>query len=96
MDQFFFPRLRIGTEFRLVEIKSNNPFFLYLRMMLSKSNRTWLNLIEFQWTDFSKSPEVPENLRFLFVRIFLRIGHGHIHRKAPNGQIAELEKFREL
>ena len=33
----FFSRLRIGTEFRLVEIKSN-PFFLCLRMILSKSN----------------------------------------------------------
>ena len=64
--------------------------------MLSKSNRTWLNLIEFQWTDFSKSPEVPKNLRFLFVRIFLRIGGGPINRMAPNGQITELEKFREL
>ena len=57
--------------------------------------------IESQWTDFSKSPEVPEDLRFLFVQIFLRIklanlGCGSIHRMAPNGQITELEKIGEL
>ena len=60
--------------------------------------------IESQWTKFSKSlevPKVPEDLQFLFFRIFLRIGHaylgcGSIHRMAPNGQISKLEKMREL
>ena len=34
-------------------------------------------MIESKWTDFSKTPEEPQNLQFLFVRIFLRIGGGH-------------------
>ena len=58
-------------------------------------------LIESQWTDFSKSPEVPKDLQFLFVQIFLRIklanlGCGSIHWVAPNGQITELEKIGEF
>ena len=57
-----------------------------------------IKMIESQWTNFSKSPELPEDLRFLFVRIFLRIEHaylgcGSIHQngsKWPNYQIGEL------
>ena len=66
------------------------PFDLYIRFM-----------IEPQFSDFSKSPEDPEDIWFLFVRIFLKIklanlGCGSIHQMAPNGQITELEKIGEL
>ena len=62
---------------------------------------TLKNEIKSQWTDFSKSPEVPQDLQFLFVQIFLRIklgnlGCGSSHRMAPNGQITELDKIGEL
>ena len=54
-------------------------------------------MIESQWTDFSKSLEVPQDVRFLFVQIFLKIEHaylgcGFIHRKGskwPNYRIGE-------
>ena len=49
-------------------------------------------MIESKWTDFSKTPEEPQNLQFLFVRIFLRIGGGQfgLRLHSPNGQITEL------
>ena len=55
---------------------------------------------ESQFPNFSKSPEVPQDLRFLFVRIFLRIEHVHlgpgtIHRWLQMYRITELEKFGE-
>ena len=54
-------------------------------------------MIESQFPDFSKSPEVPDDLQFLFVQIFLRIEHaylgcGFIHRngsKWPDYRIGE-------
>ena len=54
-------------------------------------------MIESQFPKFSKSREVPEDLRFLFIQIFLRIEHaylgcGSIHRngsKWPNYYIGE-------
>ena len=60
-----------------------------------------LIVIESQFSDFSKSPEVPEDLQFLFVQIFLwiklaNLGCGSIHQMAPNGQITDLEKTGEL
>ena len=55
-------------------------------------------MIESQWTDFSKSPEEPKNLQFLFFQIFLRIGGGQfgLRLHSPYGQITEFEKFGEL
>ena len=58
-------------------------------------------MIESQFSDFSKSPEVPEDLQFLFVQIFLwiklaNLGCGSIHQMAPNGQITKLEKNQRI
>ena len=48
--------------------------------------------------DFSKSPDRPPNPRIVFVRIVRRMGCGllGLRLRSPNGQITELEKFREL
>ena len=35
-------------------------------------------MIESQFPNFSKSPEVPQDLRFLFVQIILRIEHAYL------------------
>ena len=58
-------------------------------------------LIESQFTEFSKSLEVPEDLLFLFVQIFLRIEHaplggGSIHRMAPNGPDYRIGENRRM
>ena len=58
---------------------------------------TIFKMIESQ-SDFSQTPGRSPNPRLLFARIVRRIGGGQLGLRlhSLNGQITELEKFREL
>ena len=76
---------------QVIEFSLRMTIYIQLTIVSTK-------LIEFQFPNFSKSPDRPSNPQILFVRIVRRIGGGQLGLSfhSPNGQITELEYFGEL